>query len=335
VGEKTGISWTDSTWNPIRGCSRVSEGCRNCYAESVAHRFSGPGQPYEGLAVLKNGHASWTGRVEFVEDHLMDPIRWKRPRRIFVNSMSDLFHENVTDEMRDKIFSVMALCPQHIFQVLTKRPERMLEYLTGEHKARNEEMTTAKGECSLAFGRPARFFPQAFKKLPLNQDIFQMKWPLPHVWQGVSVEDARVKHRIDILREVPAVVRFLSIEPLIGDVGLLDLKGISWVIVGGESGPGARPMMSQWADSIREQCEAAGVAYYFKQNGEWVDAGHSEFGKLPASERRALHSDGTEWDLGDMPEDDDADVTTMVRVGRKRSGDTLYGKVYHAFPETR
>jgi protein gp37 len=146
MGAKTGIEWTDSTWNPIRGCSRVSEGCRNCYAERTAYRFSGPGQPYEGLAVLKNGHASWTGAIKFVEEHLLDPMHWKTPRRIFVNSMSDLFHENVTDEMRDRIFAVMAHCsatwfrcvglgcdhcfcdenklremPVQTFQILTKR----------------------------------------------------------------------------------------------------------------------------------------------------------------------------------------------------------------------
>ena len=126
MGAKTGIEWTDATWNPIRGCSRVSEGCRNCYAETIAARFSGPGLAYEGLAVMQNGHPHWTGKIEFVDEHLLDPLSWRRPRRIFVNSMSDLFHENVTDEMRDKIFAVMALCPQHIFQVLTKRPARML-----------------------------------------------------------------------------------------------------------------------------------------------------------------------------------------------------------------
>ncbi|GGA80852.1 hypothetical protein GCM10011507_35100 [Edaphobacter acidisoli] len=137
MGTKTGISWTDATWNPIRGCSRVSEGCRHCYAERAAYRFSGPGQPYEGLVQIGadgKRRPQWNGQVRFVEEHLLDPLKWTRPRRIFVNSMSDLFHENVTDDMRDKIFAVMALCPQHTFQVLTKRPERMLKWFTNHYR---------------------------------------------------------------------------------------------------------------------------------------------------------------------------------------------------------
>ena len=378
MGVETGISWCDSTWNAIRGCSRVSEGCRFCYAESTAYRFSGNGQPYNGLAVLQNGHAHWTGKIEFVEKHLLDPLKWKpikeswgilggevreRPRRIFVNSMSDLFHENVTDEMRDKIFSVMALCPQHIFQCLTKRPERMLEYLTGEHKSVCGDMTSAKGECALVYGRPARFFPQAFKKLPLNQ-YTDMKWPLPNVWMGVSCEDQKTAdQRIPILLQTPAAVKFISAEPLLGPIDLewpisiypdgppiccsglpnecgcmgmpIDpplLHGLHWVVTGGESGSHARPMLSRWAEDIKRQCDSWNVAFFHKQNGEWVDAGHEEFGKLPTREKRALRSDGTEWDLKDMPEDDNADVNTVVRVGRKRAGETLYGKVYHAYP---
>ena len=349
MGIETGISWTDSTWNAIRGCSRVSEGCRFCYAESTAYRFSGEGQPYDGLAVLKNGHASWTGKIEFVEKHLLDPLKWspiltgisngegelkekknkdgsvtvtrERPRRIFVNSMSDLFHENVTDLMRDKIFSVMqhAQSRGHIFQILTKRPQGMLDYLSNP---------SLYSRLTVTVDMVRNMYP----KLPITPFSDPARFPLKNIWMGVSIEDSRVKDRIDILRNVPAAVRFLSIEPLIGDVGELNLEGISWAIVGGESGPHARPMMSHWAESVREQCEAAGVAYYFKQNGEYVDAGHEEFGKLPAGEIKYLRSDGHEWPYDSVPTDEHADVNTMKRVGRKRSGDTLYGKVYHAFP---
>jgi protein gp37 len=335
MGAKTGISWCDSTWNPIRGCSRVSEGCRNCYAESTAYRFSGSGQPYEGLAVLKNGHASWTGQVEFVEKHLLDPIHWRTPRKIFVNSMSDLFHENVTDDMRDKIFAVMALCPQHIFQVLTKRPERMLEYFSAFGSGRLDVRSALIGS-------------QFIHIKPKDGPVYEWTGlPLPNVWLGVSVENqAAADERLSILAKTPCRVRFASCEPLLGPLditrwinrdaireagGSWTSEQVDWIIVGGESGPNARPMLSNWADDIRKQCEAARVAFFFKQNGEWIDAGHSEFGKLPSGPYKYLRSDGTEW--GDpIPSDEDADVNTVKRVGRTRAGDTLYGKVYHAFP---
>lgn len=319
MGAKTGISWTDATWNPVMGCSRVSEGCRNCYAEGIAYRF-GKGKPtvYSGLTVLANGHSQWTGKI--VETRkLLEPLSWKKPKRVFVNSMSDLFHENLSDDKIDSIFAVMALCGRHRFQILTKRPERMLDYMWTRSKSAN-------------YWKKA--VPEGYT-LEDFAGIKMLPFPLPNVWLGVSVELAKHKDRIDRLRDTPAVMRFLSLEPLLGNLGTLDLRGIGWVIVGGESGPHARPMPSAWADDIREQCEAAGVPFFFKQQGEWVDAGHSEFGKLPTGARKALRSDGSEWDLKDMPEDENADVTTMVRVGRKRAGDTLYGKTYHAFPTSK
>ena len=321
MGSKTGISWTSATWNPLRGCSRVSEGCRNCYAESVAYRFSGVGQPYEGLAIAKNGHASWTGKVIWVDDHWEDPLRWMKPRKIFVNSMSDLFHESVPDEWIDNVFAVMqhAQAKGHIFQVLTKRPKRMLEYLTNPdlYLRLMKRVNNVRGK---------------WPKIPVTAFSNPTFFPLRNVWLGVSVESAKELHRIDTLRKVPASLRFLSLEPLLGPLGTINLDAIHWAIVGGESGPHARPMLSSWANDIRQQCEDHGVIYYHKQNGEFVDAGHEEFGKLPTGEKRALRSDGTEWDLNNMPEDENADVTTVVRVGRKRAGDTLYGKTYHTFP---
>lgn len=232
-----GIAWTDQTWNPIRGCSRVSEGCRNCYAETVAARFNGPGQAYEGLARrAANGEARWTGKIRIVDEHLEDPLRWRRPRRVFVNSMSDLFHEDVPDEVIDKVFNVMFLATTHTFQVLTKRPERMLAYIMARELA---------------------------------------NYPIGNVWLGVSVEDqAATDARIPLLLKTPAAVRFLSVEPLLAPVDLSRfLPGwgegamLHWVIVGGESGAGAREMNLTWARSIVAQCKASGVACFMKQMG--------------------------------------------------------------------
>jgi protein gp37 len=251
MGDRTGISWTDATWNPIRGCSRVSQGCVHCYAETVAARFSKPGQAYEGLT---DKHGRWNGKILVVEKHMLDPIRWRRPRKIFVNSMSDLFHENLADDVIDRVFAVMARAPHHTFQILTKRPARMLEY----SRAR------------------------------------LLGFPLPNVWLGVSAEDQpTADERIPVLLETPAAVRFISAEPLLGPVDLYDYLHpscecelsdpmsavyqhdeacpagagrLDWVIVGGESGPGHRAMDPAWAESIAAQCVSAGVPVFVKQD---------------------------------------------------------------------
>ena len=276
----TGIEWTDATWNPIRGCSRVSEGCRNCYAEKVAYRFSGHGQPYEGLVrvdVAGERKPEWSGQVRFVENHLLDPLRWKEPRRIFVNSMSDLFHSFVSLDVIDRIFSVMARVPKHTFQVLTKRPERMQAYMSDPRTN-------------------VRISQQAGMRL------HEHRWPLPNVWLGVSVEDQKAADvRIPLLLQTPCAVRFISAEPLLGPVRLTGVHNdeydldyltgelietdlysrrerlfyserISWVIVGGESGPGARPMHPDWARSLRDQCVRARVPFFFKQWGDYLPA---------------------------------------------------------------
>lgn len=238
----TKIEWTDATWNPIRGCSRVSEGCRNCYAERQAARFSGKGQAYEGLVRIANGHPQWTGKVEFVERHLMDPLRWKEPKRIFVNSMSDLFHEGVSNDWLNRIFGVMAKAQQHVFQVLTKRPERMRSYM---------------------------------------HDWKPVETVFPNVWLGVSVEDQKTAdERIPLLLQTPAALRWISAEPLLGEIQLPEeafvcpanephpiCPCLDWVVVGGESGPGARPMDIEWARSIVAQCEERSVPVFVKQLG--------------------------------------------------------------------
>lgn len=263
----TKIEWTNKTWNCVRGCSLVSQGCKRCYAMKQAHRMSGPGGLYEGLTVLNSTGPTWTGKVVCDESKLEDPLHWKKPARIFVNSMSDLFHEDVPFEFIDKVFAVMALCPQHTFQILTKRPARMLEYLVSRSKSANYWKN----------GVPRGF------ALDWN-GISLVRFPLPHVWFGVSVEDRKTwLERGEILKQVPAAVRFISYEPALDSLETVDLSGIQWVIVGGESGPGARPMHPDWARCIRDQCIAAGVPFFFKQ---WGGVHKKAAGRL---------LDGREW----------------------------------------
>jgi len=214
MAQLSSIEWTDSTWNPVTGCTKVSPGCKLCYAERMAKRLQGMGQPR-----YRNGFAT-----TLQEDLLEVPLGWAKPRRVFVNSMSDLFHEAVPETFIAQVFSVMERASQHVFQVLTKRADRL---------------------ASLAPALP---------------------WP-SNVWMGVSVESADYTWRIARLRRVPAAVRFLSVEPLLGPIRRLPLQGIDWVIVGGESGPGARPMDLEWARSIRDRCLSAGVPFFFKQWG--------------------------------------------------------------------
>ena len=215
----TKIEWTDATWNPVRGCTKISPGCKHCYAERFAERFRGVrGHPFE-----------YGFDLRLVPQKLTDPLRWKSPKMIFVNSMSDLFHEGVPDAFVSKVVSVMRLARWHTYQVLTKRSDRLRDLLTSTLRDGAQEA---------------------------------------HIWWGVSVENK--KHgfpRIADLRSVPAAVRFLSIEPLLEDLGAIELDGISWVIVGGESGPGARPLREEWVLSIREQCRKARVPFFFKQWG--------------------------------------------------------------------
>ncbi len=218
------IEWTEFTWNPMRGCSRVSPGCERCYAERIAHRFSGPGKPYEGLTRVGSRGPRWAGRVRTVPPVLDLPLRLRQPRRIFVNSMSDLFHERAPAAFIEQVFDVMQRADWHEFQVLTKRADRL------------EEL--------------GHLLP----------------WP-PNVWMGVSVESVAYLDRIEPLRRCGARVKFLSLEPLLGPIPNLPLDGLDWVIVGGESGPGARPMDPAWVLDLRDQCVQAGIAFFFKQWG--------------------------------------------------------------------
>lgn len=224
---ETSIEWTDATWNPVAGCTVITPGCTNCYAMRMAARLEAMGVPkYEGLTRKSGERYVWTGKVTLDRSALEAPRKWRKARKIFVNSMSDLFHEAVPADFVAEVWSVMGETPRHTYQVLTKRPERMREVVT-----------------SLA--------------LPV----------LPNVWLGTSVEDGRVLGRLDDLRATPAAIRFVSFEPLIGSVADADLSHIDWVIVGGESGPRARPMNESWVGEILEACEATDTAFFFKQWG--------------------------------------------------------------------
>ena len=223
----TSIEWTDATWNPVAGCSVISPGCTNCYAMRMAARLEAMGlEKYRGLTRKSGRRRVWTGKVRCDPIALDAPRAWAKPRRIFVNSMSDLFHEEVPAEFVARVWSVMEDTPRHTYQILTKRPDRMLEVIVGQ-------------------------------SLPILQNV----------WLGTSVEDDRVLARINTLRRVPASIRFVSFEPLIGSVADADLTGISWAIVGGESGPGARPMEAQWVDEIEALCRSVGAKFFFKQWG--------------------------------------------------------------------
>ncbi|MFK4874969.1 DUF5131 family protein [Novosphingobium sp. ZW T3_23] len=238
MSDGSAIEWTDATWNPVTGCTKITAGCDNCYAERFSERWRNvAGHPFErGFDLVLR------------PERLEQPIAWKRPRMIFVNSMSDLFHKKVPGEFIDRVFETMEKADWHVFQVLTKRSSRMRDYLTRRYRDAT---------------------------------------PPAHIWLGVSVENGASGARIEHLRQSPAGVRFLSVEPLIGAVGEVDLLGIHWVIAGGESGPGARPMAIEWAREIRDQCTAQGIAFFFKQWG----------GIRPKSGGREL--DGREWN--DLP----------------------------------
>jgi len=321
-----GISWTEETWNPLRGCSRISKGCMNCYAEGIAHRFGGEGQPYEGL-IASTGQ--WNGTVKFVPAKLVEPIRWKRPRLIFVNSMSDLFHESVPDHEIDQIFGVMWACLglDHTFQILTKRAKRMNNYFKTDRRD--------------SWARWAVHYGGGTDPDAIYDQVAYADEPHPRIWLGVSAEDqATADERIPYLLGTPAAVRWLSAEPLIGPLDIyggdpdprLDghsssntyigdwweptdnlngpsRHGLDWVVVGGESGAGARPMSERWALSLRDQCAAADVPFHFKQWGEFAP------NWLTDDEGNRIA--GSEW----------AD-----RMGKKIAGRELDGREWNEYP---
>lgn len=222
---ESSIEWTDATWNPVAGCTIISPGCTNCYAMRMAARLEAMGvDKYAGLTRRSGGRSVWSGKIRLDRISLQAPLKWKKPRMVFVNSMSDLFHEKVPITFIEDVWRVMEQAPRHTFQILTKRPDRMAAISSG---------------------------------LRL----------LPNVWLGTSVEDANHLHRLDELRQVPAAIRFVSFEPLLGSVAEADLTAVQWAIVGGESGPRARTMKREWVSEIRNACREAGTAFFFKQWG--------------------------------------------------------------------
>lgn len=327
MAETTRIEWTEATWNPITGCTLVSEGCRHCYAARLAATRLRDHPSRAGLArVNASGEAKFTGEVRFNEDWLDQPLRWRRPRRVFVCAHGDLFHESVPDEWIDRVFAVMALASQHTFQVLTKRPERMRDYL-GAHDV----------------GLRWRDLMPERARVHIGRAVNWTCGGLSNVWLGTSVEDqATADARIPHLLATPAAVRFVSAEPLLGAVDLTTVAmntpdeaddpcrenvlrphegwpALDWIIVGGESGAGARPMHPDWARSLRDQCQAAGVPFFFKQWGAW--AAIKDDGGSWIDEWR-VRADGT---MG-------ADGAPMQPVGKSAAGRLLDGRTWDDMP---
>lgn len=391
MSDTSAIEWTDATWNPVTGCTKVSQGCKHCYAEREWPRLSAP-RPKPN---------AYTGRafsdVQCHADRLDAPLRWKKPRRVFVNSMSDLFHEDVPDEFIDQVFAVMGACQFHTFQILTKRPKRMLEYFNetwqaapienqraiyNEQKELAERMGISFPEFNPQICVDTRYdqIEYAFDRMevpnaerfwtPEGKSLFMAApWPLPNVWLGVSVEDqAAADERIPLLLQTPAAVRWISAEPLLGPVDLrclhydgmtnidalagshgvtLPLKGkcdrLDWIVAGGESGRRARPSHPDWFRSLRDQCAAAGVPFFFKQWGEWLPGTHYT-GELQGRDSDLAQSryecaqlaDPTatkaEWDIGYTLAVDTWDDEAMFRCGKRAAGRLLQGREHSEYP---
>lgn len=376
----TGISWTDETWNPVVGCSIISPACTNCYAMAAAHGIQAknagsrrkametgakvpPETHYLGTTKVVNGKPVWTGKLALAPDHIVTaPLRWKRPRRVFVNSMSDLFHEDMPEEWIDNVFAIMALSPQHTFQILTKRPERMREYLqpTGYDRV-GQIACQLMGPIVSHDDSPMAdeiwdLMERARERNP-TKPLYQ-RWPLPNVWLGVTAEDqARADERIPHLLTTPAAVRFVSAEPLLGPIDFHSalcretgscptcprcLGGLDWVIVGGESGPSARPTHPDWVRSIRDQCAAADVAFHFKQWGEWRPhrpvSGGDLGGDVRAGRVQIVHPSGrSPVEVSDATGGRSTEPGSryMIRLGKRTNGRTLDGQIHDAFPEPR
>jgi protein gp37 len=351
----TTIEWTNYSWNPVRGCSRLSDGCRNCYAERQALRFAGAGGAYEDLVEKTSQGAKWTGKVNWLFSKLDEPLRLKDPRRIFVNSMGDLFHPGVPDYFIADVWAYMAVGYWHQYQVLTKHADRMAMLLSSKEflDLFEQALALALDEAGSIVGRR-----KGMEDLRAwAGDVL----PLPNVEIGVSAENQKAANdRIPCLLQTPAVVRWVSTEPLLGCVDLrsIDVDGeglrvdalqglyftryteadatpngnkLDWVVAGGESGPGARPVHPDWIRSLRDQCVAAGVPFFFKQWGEWAPA--TDTMCLPANKWREFPDGETNCRnvrfLGDEAQQR---VQLMGRVGKKVAGRQLDGRTWDEYP---
>jgi len=273
MGDRTKIEWADASINVSYGCSPLSPGCKNCYAKREMARLAGKWpEKYGHLVTYSQGGCRWSNEILVLPERLVQALRWQRPRRIFVNSMSDLFHEKMPSDYIAAVFAMMGAAKQHQFQVLTKRADRMWQWFQNLYDQYRDPYQILE-HCETAAAQYG---------LDVNMGG---QWPVQNVWIGVSVEDAPRMVRMDYLRGTPGAVRFLSCEPLLGDLGKLDLTGIHWVIVGGESGPGARQMHSEWVRSIRDQCLDAEVAFFMKQLGGPVGKKRSKMEDFPSDLR--------------------------------------------------
>jgi protein gp37 len=384
----TNIEWADKVWNPIAGCSVISPGCTNCYAMAMAYRLEaisianeanrggdpGPLRHYRDLTKETRGGPVWTGKIAIASElTMMQPLRWKKPARIFVNSMSDLFHEAVPNDVIDRVFAVMALAPQHTFLVLTKRAERMRDWVSAMNFARLLAVVPI-GTWPISYAEArAKLDPAGSRLARALYDARFPELPLPNVWLGVSVEDqARADARIPLLLATPAAVRWISAEPQIGPIDLrrwladacpnclrpecaptLRSDGaevfskcgrfvmetprslLDWVVAGGESGPGARPMHPDWARTLRDQCEDAGVPFFFKQWGAWKHGSDFAAGnKVVTTDGRVIAFDQDAIRAADR----DAPIgnpQVMRRVGKAAAGRELDGRTHDAFPTPR
>lgn len=359
MGAKSKIEWTDATWNPVRGCSAVSPGCKNCFAARDAARFAGADDkqgtrgPFHGFVRISSSQPQWTGKVELMEHKLGEPLAWRKPQKIFVNSMSDLFHQALPDEAIDQIFAVMALCPRHSFQVLTKRPRRMMEYLA-------DPETSERVDAFAWEMIEERVDPLNRRSDDIRATARSLQdGPLPNVWLGVSVEDQEMAdERIPLLLQTPAAIHFVSYGPALGPVdfsrtpndefahGFINpLRGfqsgddgtrrrLDWIVAEGESGPGARPAHPQWFRDVRDQCVEAGVSFFFKQWGEWTPGENVDrrFGTVETAKwfdgRWRFSSENlarTDGHRDDQPD--------LYRVGKRAAGAFLDGREWREFPE--
>ena len=324
MAEHSTIEWTDATWNPITGCSVLSPGCAHCYAMSLAGTRLQHHPSRQGLTTESKAGPVWNGAVRLNAEWLDQPLRWTRPRRIFVCAHGDLFHEAVVFEWIDRVFATMALAPQHTFQVLTKRAERMRVYLTDDRRpqicAEIDRLFPMRTEAS----RAAR---DRISRVTEGGTMV----PLENVWLGVSAErQTEYDERKDHLRNTPATVRWFSMEPLLGHIAADYLA--DWVVAGGESGKRARPMHPDWVRSLRDQCAAAGVPFFFKQWGEWEPreewSGHLGGGRFEPM--LAIMPDGSRCPDDVIPQD--VGAHRMARVGKKAAGAILDGKLHREMP---
>lgn len=346
MADGTHIEWTDATWNPITGCSVVSPGCTNCYAMKLAGTRLKHHPSRAGLTIDTKAGPVWNGKLSLNEQWLDQPLRWSKPRMIFVCAHGDLFHEDVPDEWIDKVFAVMALAPHHIFQVLTKRSARMRAYMEAFVQGDRAVVNAGRGMASP--GKLAGILSQAGRDYPACCPL----GPLPNVWLGVSVEDQkRADERIPDLLATPAAVRWLSMEPLLGPVDLGQLQAdcptngwltwldaLDWVVLGGESGPGARPMHPDWARSVRDQCEATQVPFHFKQWGTWAsvfdrDIEDPDWRRCGIIARR--NEQGQWLNLAGGQGFHGERVVRVEPVGKKSAGRLLDGVEHNGFPERR